>query len=220
MVLGVTYYHLSHYNALNRFGVFPRSIDGMLGIFTSPFVHGSWKHFFSNLFPLFTTILLIEIFFPKVSRFVLVAGYVFTGLLVWMFAGKSYHIGASGVVYAYISFIFWSGIFRKNVNSIVLSLLVLIIYGGYFDGLKPQEGVSWESHLLGSMVGIVLGFILKGIGIEKKLTTEPVQNSVREKFLPIDAFVFTKEERIRMALEAEQEKRRLEELRNLDQLGY
>lgn len=212
MVLGVTYYHLSHYNALNRFGVFPRSMDGMLGIFTSPFVHGSWKHFFSNLFPLFTTILLIEIFFPKVSHFVLVAGYVITGLLVWMFAGKSYHIGASGVVYAYISFIFWSGIFRKNVNSIVLSLLVLIIYGGYFDGLKPQDGVSWESHLLGSMVGIVLGFILKGIGLEKKLTSEPVQNIVREKFLSGDAFVFTKEERIRMAWEAEQERlSRLEE---------
>lgn len=184
----------------------------MLGIFTSPFVHGSWKHFFSNLFPLFTTILLIEIFFPKVSHFVLVAGYVITGLLVWMFAGKSYHIGASGVVYAYISFIFWSGIFRKNVNSIVLSLLVLIIYGGYFDGLKPQDGVSWESHLLGSMVGIVLGFILKGIGLEKKLTSEPVQNIVREKFLSGDAFVFTKEERIRMAWEAEQERlSRLEE---------
>lgn len=195
-------------------------MDGMLGIFTSPFVHGSWKHFFSNLFPLFTTILLIEIFFPKVSRFVLVAGYVITGLLVWMFAGKSYHIGASGVIYAYISFIFWSGIFRKNINSIVLSLLVLIIYGGYFDGLKPQEGVSWESHLLGSMVGIVLGFILKGIGQEQKLTSVSPQNLSKEKFLPNDAFDFTKEERIRMAYEAEQERLRLEELRNAEQSGY
>ena len=220
IIIAVTYYHLDTDNGLTRFGVFPRSLDGFIGIFTSPLVHSSWKHFFSNLFPLFTTIILIEIFYPKVSRFVLVIGYLITGLLVWMFAGKSYHIGASGVVYAYISFIFWSGIFKKNVTSIVLSLLVLVVYGGYFDGLKPQEGVSWESHLLGSIVGIVLGFILKGIDDEKEEIVENLQSISRERFLPADAFVYTKEDRARMVWEAEQERLRQEEMRRLEQLGY
>jgi hypothetical protein len=149
---------------------------------------------------------------------VLIIGYVVTGLLVWMFGKNAFHIGASGVVYAYISYLFWSGIFRRETKSIVLSLLVLVIYGGFFDGLKPQEGVSWESHLLGSMVGIVMAFILKGIYEQEDKKVKVVIKEQRTKFLPQDAFLYTKQERAYMAWLAEQERLRQEELKKMNNI--
>jgi len=83
--------------------------------------------------------------------------YIITGFSVWLFGRSVYHIGASGVVYGLISFIFWSGVFRRNLKSIVLALIVIILYSGYLGGIVPnKEGISWESHLLGGIVGIVV----------------------------------------------------------------
>lgn len=88
--------------------------------------------------------------------------YILTGIAVWLFARPVYHIGASGVVYGLVSFIFWSGIFRKQVRSIILALIVTVLYSGMFLGILPNEdGISWESHLLGAFVGIIVAFIYR-----------------------------------------------------------
>lgn len=154
----------------NRFGVFAREVDGIAGIFLSPLLHGDFQHLFSNSIPLFFLVTLILFFYPRVASISFVLIYLITGLAVWLFSrGGVYHIGASGVIFGMVSFVFWNGVFRKSIKSVILSLVIIVMYGGggYFAGLVPgQDGISWESHLFGAITGILVSFILKN-NIEK-----------------------------------------------------
>ena len=148
--------------SLTHLGIFPRAWDGFIGVFTAPLVHGSWEHLVSNSIPLFVTTAIIQFFYKRVALSSFFFIYVLTGFSVWLFGRSVYHIGASGVVYGLISFIFWTGIFRRNIKSIVLALVVVILYSGYLGGIVPfQDGISWESHGLGGFVGIFVAFFVK-----------------------------------------------------------
>ena len=124
--------------------------------------------------------------------------YLLSGLGVWIFAiPNSYHIGASGVVYGMVSLVFWNGVFRRNVKSIVLALIVLVLYAGFFEGIVPgKEGISWESHLLGGVAGIVLAWVYRR-DIEEDELQPPVveETEEREYFLPRDTFEMTRSQR-------------------------
>lgn len=175
---------------LVRLGVFPRAIDGLPGIFTSPLIHGSWEHLFANTSSMAILGVVLFWFYPRVALRVFAMLYVLSGLGVWLFAHPgSFHIGASGVIYGMVSFVFWSGIFRRNIKSIVLALVVLTLYAGFFEGIVPgKEGVSWESHLLGALAGIVLAWIYRR-EIEPDEVPEPeLPEEEREYFLPRDVF--------------------------------
>ena len=155
-VLGVSF---------SNFGVLPRSAKGVSGIFLSPFLHGEWKHIISNSLPFFVLSSILFLAFRKVSYTVFIAIYVLTGLFVWLLArGGTYHIGASGLVYGLFGFIFFSGIFRMNLKSIGISLIVAFFYGGMVYGVFPgQPGISWESHLLGAVAGAGLAYFYRGV---------------------------------------------------------
>lgn len=140
-------------------GVYPRRLFGLSGILTSPLIHSGWKHLLSNSVPLLAMITVIWAFYRRVSWPAFLMVYLLTGLSVWLFARPVFHIGASGVVYGLVSFVFWSGIFRRSLKSIVLALIVVMVYTPMFAGVLPnQEGISWESHLLGGFVGILVAW--------------------------------------------------------------
>lgn len=145
-----------------QYGILPRFTSGLKGIITAPFIHGSYGHLISNSIPFLVGATIIIYFYHRVSFAAIALIWILTGGLVWIFAKPAYHIGASGVVYGMISFIFWAGIFNKDRQSIVLSLIILFVYSGMFYGILPnQPGVSWESHLLGGVVGIIVAFLLR-----------------------------------------------------------
>lgn len=153
-----TFMHLP----LNRMGVLPRETSGLGGIITSPLIHGDFGHLASNSAPALVLLTMTFIFYRKVALKSFIAIYILTGLAVWLFAHKAYHIGASGVVYGLVSFVFWSGVFRRNIRSIVLALVVTVLYSGYFMGIVPNEpGISWESHLFGALVGILVAYAFR-----------------------------------------------------------
>ena len=143
--------------------------------------------------------------------------YLLTGLAVWIFARPVSHIGASGVIYGLVSFIFWNGIFRRSLRSIMLAAIVVILYSGMFMGILPeQEGISWESHLLGSIVGIFTSFWFKSELEEEEVRREDDpfaddRDQEKQFFLPRGIFEKTKAERlaeaeaIRLAQENEQQ---------------
>jgi membrane associated rhomboid family serine protease len=80
-------------------------------------------------------------------------------------ARSSYHIGASGLVYSFASFIFFSGIVRRNINLLAISLLVIFVYGSMVWGIFPyRPDMSWESHLMGMTVGAVLSILYRHEG--------------------------------------------------------
>lgn len=187
---------------LRNLGVFPRHIEGLPGILTSPLIHGSWEHLFYNSVSFLILGVVIFWFYPKIALRSIVWLYLLSGLGVWIFAiPNSYHIGASGVVYGMVSLVFWNGIFRRNVKSIVLALIVLVLYAGFFEGIVPgKEGISWESHLLGGIAGIVMAWLYR-----KEIEEDEIKPAVeeeteeREYFLPRDAFEMTRSQRQALA---------------------
>lgn len=136
------------------------------------------------------------IFYRKAAIPSFIVIQVVTGFSVWLFARPSYHIGASGIVYGLVAFVFWSGIFRRNIRSIVLALIIVILYSGYFYGIVPtKEGVSWESHLFGGFAGIFAAYLFKNIGEEETVSVNVWDEEEEKYFLPRDVFEKTKWQR-------------------------
>ncbi len=190
----VHFYNLYNNNVLGFYGVYPRELDGLIGIFTAPLIHsmrGGFGHIISNTFPLFFLMGMMMIFYRRVAIPAFVIIYLLTGFMVWLFARPVYHIGASGVVYGLVSFVFWSGVFRQNLRSIILALIVTVLYSSYFLGISPnQDGVSWESHLFGAIAGIFASFLFKEVleHDEIKEESEPYILDEEIYYLPRDTF--------------------------------
>lgn len=204
---------------LGRYGIYPREASGLIGIITAPLIHNDWEHLFSNSAPLLVLGSVMMLFYKRVAVLSFAIIYIFGGFLVWLLARPSYHIGASGVVYGLISWVLWTGIFRRNIKSVILSLCTVVLYAGYEQGLLPnQEGVSWESHLYGALVGIVTAFIFKGAVEQDEVKRDPWADEKPNEtlLLPPDTFERTKAERMREAIAAE--KRRLHELAEIQRL--
>ena len=156
-----------------KLGILPRNLSGIIGIFTSPLIHGGFSHLISNTAPLIFMGLGIFYFYPKVAYKVFTIIYFGSGILVWFFGREVYHIGASGIIYGFVSFLFFSGIFRKDNRSIALALVVIFLYGGLIWGVLPVEkGVSWESHLFGAIVGLISAFIFRKVDPPKRYDWE------------------------------------------------
>ncbi len=151
-----------------RWGVLPRDTDSLISILTMPLIHGDFQHVFSNSMPLIVLGFILLQSYRKVSFNVLSIIYLLTGLLVWIAARPSYHIGASGIVYGLAFFVFASGVLRKDIRSMALSLLVVFLYGGMIWGLLPvQDGVSWEGHLFGAFSGVFAAYIYRKVDAPK-----------------------------------------------------
>lgn len=143
-----------------KYGLYPRTFKGLFGIFTAPFIHSDIKHLFNNSVPVFVLLLTTLYFYRKVAFTVIIYGSILLGILTWIIGRSSYHIGASGLVYLLFSFIFFSGIFQKYYRLIAVSLMVIFLYGGMIWYIFPsKEGISWEGHLSGLLVG--LAFAIK-----------------------------------------------------------
>jgi membrane associated rhomboid family serine protease len=152
-----------------RFGVFPQKIQGIIGILTAPLIHADIKHLADNSVPVFVLSLAIFYFYREISYKIFFIIYFVSGLLVWIVGRDAYHIGASGLVYGFASFLFFSGVLRKNVNLLAISLLVIFLYGSLIWGILPYDyQISWESHLMGGLTGIVLAYFYRDQGPERK----------------------------------------------------
>jgi membrane associated rhomboid family serine protease len=149
----------------NRYGIYPEKISGLKGILFSPFIHSGVSHLFNNSVPLIVLTACLFFFYRKIAFRVLIVGTIFTGFSTWLIAKNSYHIGASGIVYMLFSFIFFSGIMRKHYRLVALSLMIVFLYGGMIWYIFPiKERMSWEGHLSGFIIGLVLSLVYKRRG--------------------------------------------------------
>lgn len=147
---------------LNQFGIIPRTIIGLRGIFLAPLLHSNLFHLISNTIPLFVLLIVINSFYSRISFQVIFLSVFFSGIFIWIFARSGVHIGASGLIYSLAAFLIASGIFRKSIKSLFISLVIIFLYGGLVWGVLPTKfRVSWEGHLIGALVGIFLAYIYR-----------------------------------------------------------
>jgi membrane associated rhomboid family serine protease len=154
---------------LTRFGIFPLEAQGLPGILLSPFIHADFKHLFDNTLPLFFLATAVFYFYSEVAVKVLFWTYLLTGFFVWIAGREAWHIGASGLVYGLASFLFFSGIIRRYYRLVALSLLIVFLYGSMVWGMLPDlyKNVSWESHMLGFISGIILSVWYRNEGPQR-----------------------------------------------------
>lgn len=146
-------------------GIYPLKVKGLVGIVTAPLIHGSFRHLVDNSIPLFFLTWAVFYFYHKIALKIFLLGWFMTGLWVWFGARGAYHIGASGLIYCFGGFLFLSGVIRKNTHLMAISLLVVFTYGSMVWGIFPfKEEISWESHLMGLIAGIILAIYYRKEG--------------------------------------------------------
>lgn len=168
------------------YGVRPGSYSGLVGVIFSPFLHSGINHLWSNTVPIFVLGVALSFFYRKQALLVLVIGWVFSGLLTWYIGRPSYHIGASGLIYVLVFFLFFKGLFTSYYRLIALSLLVAFFYGSLVWYVFPvEQGISWEGHLSGALVGTALALFTKNKVPEKEMYVwqKPDYNELDDPFM-------------------------------------
>ena len=148
---------------LGVYGIYPRRLSGLQGVFFSPFIHGDLSHIANNSLPLFILTTALIYFYREVSLKVLVYGVLLSGIITWIIGRESYHIGASSLIYVLVSFIFFKGTMTQYYRLMALSLAVIILYGGMIWYIFPEvdRSISWEGHLGGFISGFVFAVRFK-----------------------------------------------------------
>jgi membrane associated rhomboid family serine protease len=141
---------------LERFGIVPRTIPGLVGIICSPLLHENMHHLLANSVPLFV-LLVILLSNPKYHPYSTL-GFIWigSGIGTWVIGrGGAVHIGASSIVFGLAAFLIIAGLTMKSWRSATIAIFVFLFYGGIFYGALPQNGpISWEGHLCGAIAGV------------------------------------------------------------------
>ena len=158
----VFWYQIRVDYGIKAYGIRPQKLEGLLGIFTGPFLHGDINHLYNNSIPLFVLSLALFYFYKKIAWKVILYGILLSGFLTWVIGSNGNHIGASGLIYVLVSFIFFKGIFANHYRLIALSLIVIFLYGSMIWYVFPiKSGMSWEGHLGGLITGFVFALIFR-----------------------------------------------------------
>ena len=146
-------------------GIYPKETKGIMGILTSPLIHADWGHLFANTFPLLFLLWCCSTF---IVIWALVVFHLDSQWNITFIIGKpGWHIGASSIIYSLAFFLFFSGILRKHVPLVALSLLVTFLYGSLVWNMFPQfasSTTSWEGHLGGAAAGIAAAILFRHKG--------------------------------------------------------
>lgn len=163
----------SDYN-FSKWGILPRDPKGLPGIVTSVFIHGDLGHIASNTIPILVLGMLLFYFYKKIAKPVWIWIWLVSGLWLWIGGRNSdsnptYHIGASTLIYGLAGFLFFSGLFRRHTRLMVVSALVVFLYGSIVWGIFPiKQEMSWEGHLFGLIAGILIAFNYRKEGPQKR----------------------------------------------------
>jgi membrane associated rhomboid family serine protease len=172
--------HFGDFN-FSVYGVLPRDFSGLKGIIFSPLIHSDFSHLTNNTIPILVLLLSLRYFYKSISIEIFFWSWLISGFLLWCFARQNFHIGASGLIYALSSFLFFSGFIRKHTRLMAVSMFVVFLYGSLVWGIFPlQEKVSWEGHLTGAVAGILLAFWFRKEGPPKQIYQYEIDEAEEE----------------------------------------
>lgn len=145
---------------LDSAGIEPRDVDGLTGVAASPFLHADWEHLAANTIPGMVLGFLVLM----TRRFLITTAivWVVSGLGVWLFAPPySVTVGASGIIFGWLTYILVRGLFNRNFMQILIGVVVFMFYGGILWGVLPADsGVSWQGHFFGAVGGVLAAWYL------------------------------------------------------------
>lgn len=147
---------------LDEYGIHPRDVDGLPEIVSAPFLHVGFGHLISNTIPFLIMGAAIALGgLARVAIVTIVVGVV-SGLGTWLIASpNTVHLGASGLVFGYASYLVSRGLLSKRFTELAVGALVVAVWGfGLLQGLLPQERISWQAHLFGAIGGVMAAFAL------------------------------------------------------------
>lgn len=152
---------------LDGWGIRPRSDEGLLGIVAAPLLHGGWGHLVANTVP--ALVLGFLTLATGIARGLAATAIIWLagGLAVWLLAGDhSVHIGASGLIFGWLTYLVVQGFVDRNPLEIGIGLVVLLVYGGVLWGVLPgQPGISWQGHLFGAIAGVLAAVVVSERGL-------------------------------------------------------
>ena len=171
LVWAVSLYSFADPSALYLLALVPRRVDGLPGVIGMPFVHGSWWHLIANtlsLIPLAAIVLVRGTrYYLTTIAWIIVVG----GLGVWLLGRDAVHVGASGLVFGLVGFLIVRGLYERALTSLLVSLVVVLLYGGTIWGIVPQGGgISWEAHLFGLIAGAATARVFVARGSQTQTT--------------------------------------------------
>ncbi|MGB1988440.1 MAG: rhomboid family intramembrane serine protease [Flavobacteriales bacterium] len=165
-----------------KYGILPRTLEGLKGVLLSPFIHSDWKHLTNNALPLFVLTATLGFFYKGIAKEVFLWSWLMSGLWLWAIGRPSFHIGASGLLYALASFLFFSGFIRKHTKLMSISMFVVFLYGGMVWGIFPmKKHISWEGHLAGALAGLILAYWFKDNGPPKQVYQYEIDELLEEQ---------------------------------------
>lgn len=153
-------------------GVFPGDVSTLWHVFTMPFIHSGWLHLFNNILSFLILAGCLYYFYGNIANRVLIFSLLVSGVLLWVIGREAWHIGLSGIIYALSFFLFFSGIFRKYIPLVAISLIIVFLYGSNVWHLFPwqdNDPISWEGHLSGAVSGVLLAVIYRKKGPQKPI---------------------------------------------------
>ena len=166
------------------YGVRPQSLSGLKGILFSPFIHKDFSHLINNSYPILILGGMLFSFYKKIAKQLFLWLFFIAGFWLWIIGRPSFHIGASGIIYALAAFLFISGIIRKNPRLSAISMLIIFLYGSMIWGVLPTEDhISWEGHLSGFMAGIIVAIFYRKEGPKRKKYQWEIDEELEEEFL-------------------------------------
>lgn len=147
---------------LQSFGLTPRTMPGLVGVATMPFLHANFEHLASNTVPLVVLLTLLAGSRPR--SWAIVAGIMLlSGGLLWLFGRRANHIGASGLIYGLIAYLVVAGLLERRFVPLIIAVIVGFLYGGTLAaGVVPRVGsyVSWDGHLCGAVAGVLVAYAM------------------------------------------------------------
>lgn len=151
-------------NALDRFGIEPRTLASLPEILSAPFLHFGWGHLISNTVPLFVLGLLILISGVRPFLWVTLISIITSGALVWLISPSgTTTLGASGVIFGYLTYLLVRSFYTRSWWQLLIAIVVGLLYGGVLWGILPiSYGVSWQAHLGGAVGGLLAARWLHG----------------------------------------------------------
>ena len=166
-----------------EYGIIPWDTNKLINVFSFPFIHADFSHLINNTYPILILGGIISFAYKSIKNRIFLLSYLLSGIILWFIGDPNkIVIGASGIVYAFASFILISAFIKQNPKLSFLSFLVIFLYGSIFWGMLPMPNqVSWEGHLAGFIAGIIIAIIFRKMGPQRKKYSWEMEEELENK---------------------------------------